>query len=226
MTTTLDPLAAVRASSTPATKPTTANEAGSAERFLKLLVTQMQNQDPLNPMDNAQITSQMAQINTVNGISTLNTTVDGLNKQFVQLQALQGASLVGREITLQGDRLVVNQDSGQGRAGFELSGSADRVRVEVLGPSGRVVDSVELGAQGVGTHSFAWVPDAAAAAEVAANNGSGYRFRVLASAGPIAVPSTPLMRDVVQAVTMAGDHLQLETVVSGVVPYSAVKAFN
>ena len=45
-----------------------ANDAGSADRFLKLLVTQMQNQDPLNPMDNAQITSQMAQINTVNGV--------------------------------------------------------------------------------------------------------------------------------------------------------------
>ena len=44
------------------------NDAGSADRFLKLLVAQMQSQDPLNPMDNAQVTSQMAQINTVNGI--------------------------------------------------------------------------------------------------------------------------------------------------------------
>jgi flagellar basal-body rod modification protein FlgD len=226
MTTTLDPLAAVRASTAVAASPKTANEAGSAERFLKLLVTQMQNQDPLNPMDNAQITSQMAQINTVNGISTLNTTVDGLNKQFVQLQALQGASLVGREITVQGDRMVIANDSGQGRAGFELAGSADHVKVEVLGPSGRVVDSIELGAQSAGNHSFGWTPNAAVAAEVAANNGSNYRFRVLATAGAAPVAATALMRDLVQAVTMVGDKLQLDTVISGVVPYSAVKAFN
>ena len=51
----------------------TANETAAADRFLKLLVTQMQNQDPLNPMDNAQITSQMAQISTVSGIEKLNT---------------------------------------------------------------------------------------------------------------------------------------------------------
>ncbi len=70
-TTAVNPYAAL--SGTSAATPT-ANEAGSADRFLKLLVTQMQNQDPLNPMDNAQITSQMAQINTVNGIEQLNTT--------------------------------------------------------------------------------------------------------------------------------------------------------
>ena len=56
----------------------------TSERFLKLLVAQMQNQDPLSPMDNAQVTSQMAQINTVSGIEKLNTTVEGLNNQFVQ----------------------------------------------------------------------------------------------------------------------------------------------
>ena len=68
----------------------TANEAGSADRFLKLLVAQMQNQDPLAPMDNAQVTSQMAQINTVTGIEKLNTTVQGLQGNFVQMQALIG----------------------------------------------------------------------------------------------------------------------------------------
>jgi flagellar basal-body rod modification protein FlgD len=66
----------------------TTDAAATADRFLKLLVAQMQNQDPLNPMDNAQVTSQMAQINTVNGIERLNTTVQGLSGQFVQMQAL------------------------------------------------------------------------------------------------------------------------------------------
>src|SRR5436190_24386636 len=104
MSTTVDPFAAVNAASSGATAKS-ANEAGSADRFLKLLVTQMQNQDPLNPMDNAQVTSQMAQINTVNGIETLNTTVSGLNAQFVQMQALQGAALVGHDVTVKGNNM-------------------------------------------------------------------------------------------------------------------------
>src|SRR4051794_1170360 len=103
----------------PATTAT--DDARSSDRFLKLLVTQLQNQDPLNPMDNAQVTSQMAQINTVTGIEKLNTTVQGLNSQFVQLQALQGASLVGRDVLMQGDALQTSDGAGTG--GFEL-GSA------------------------------------------------------------------------------------------------------
>ena len=66
----------------------TSDAKATSERFLKLLVAQMQNQDPLSPMDNAQVTSQMAQINTVSGIEKLNLTVQGLSSQFAQLQAV------------------------------------------------------------------------------------------------------------------------------------------
>jgi flagellar basal-body rod modification protein FlgD len=101
------------------------NAAGSEDRFLKLLVAQLNNQDPMNPMDNAQITSQMAQINTVTGIEKLNTTVEGLNTQFAQLQALSGASLVGREITVRGNKLQLK--GGLAVGGFELAGAAGSV---------------------------------------------------------------------------------------------------
>ena len=195
----------------------TANEAGSADRFLKLLVAQMTSQDPLNPMDNAQVTSQMAQINTVNGITQLNTTVQGLNRQFLQMQTLQGAALVGHDVTLQGDRLDVTD--GRGVGGFELLGSADRVKVEILAPSGHVVDTLDLGAQGAGRQSFSWpAPDLP--------GGAAYHFRVTASAGAAAVPATPLMRDRVLAVSTQGDRLSLETQHSGHVGYADVKAFN
>ncbi len=193
------------------------NDAGSAERFLKLLVTQMQNQDPLNPMDNAEITSQLAQINTVSGIERLNGTVEGLNRQFVQMQALQGASLVGRDITIQGDRLVVQGGGAVG--GFELEASAGRVKVEVLNGAGRVLDTLELGAQGRGRHGFAW-------AAKGAGEGEALRFRVVASNGAAAVRATPLMRDHVEAVGLAGDRLTLHTRHSGDIDYGAVKAVN
>ena len=95
--------------STPAAA-STSDSTVTADRFLKLLVAQMQNQDPLSPMDNAQVTSQMAQINTVTGIDKLNSTVQGLSTQFMQLQAVQGASLVGRDVIVAGNKLSVDAE--------------------------------------------------------------------------------------------------------------------
>ncbi|MBK9133902.1 MAG: flagellar hook assembly protein FlgD [Betaproteobacteria bacterium] len=214
---TIDPFTSLNSATTASTTSTT-NAANSADRFLRLLVTQMQNQDPLNPLDNAQVTSQMAQINTVSGVEKLNETVAGLNRQFIQMQALQGASLVGRAVTLQGDRLHVNEGTAAG--GFELAAPADRVRVEVLNGAGRVVDTLDLGAQTTGRHGFEWQ------APADTTEGSEFRFRVTATSGTVTVPSTALMRDEVDAVALVGDTLRLETRWSGTVDYSAVRAIN
>ncbi|MGI9133999.1 MAG: flagellar hook assembly protein FlgD, partial [Rhodoferax sp.] len=62
----------------------------SQDRFLKLLVAQLNNQDPMNPMDNAQMTSQMAQINTVTGIQQLNETMNSMSSQYASIQMLKG----------------------------------------------------------------------------------------------------------------------------------------
>jgi len=195
----------------------TANEAGSADRFLKLLVAQMQNQDPLAPMDNAQVTSQMAQINTVTGIEKLNTTVQGLQGNFVQMQALQGAALVGRDVVVPGNKM--DMDAGVGVGGFELNSAADNVKVEVLGPGGHVLDTLNLGAQTAGMHSFDWTAGANAAA-------TGVTFRVSATSGSVKLETTALMRDRVQAVNTSGDTLALELQGGSTVSYSQVKAFN
>lgn len=202
-----------------AAPPATQNDTASADRFLKLLVAQMSNQDPLNPMDNAQVTSQMAQINTVSGIEKLNRTVEGLNAQFVQMQALQGATLVGRDVVLPGDRLSVN-DAGLVQGGFELAAPADSVKIEMLNAAGHVIDSVDLGAESAGRHGFEWVPPAGVDASL------GERFRVVARSGAATVTATPLMRDRVDAVATGGDTLTLELRNSGSVDYSQIKAFN
>ena len=190
---------------------------GASDRFLKLLVAQMQNQDPLNPMDNAQVTSQMAQIQTVTGIEKLNTTVAGLNSQFVQMQALQGASLVGRDVIVPGNQLDIRDGTGQG--GFQLESAADAVKVEVLSASGQVVETMQLGAQSSGLHSFDW-------AAGTATNDSGLRFRVTATRGGVSSTATALMRDTVDAVSTSGTGFSLELARSGSVQYADVKAFN
>ena len=192
-------------------------EAGSEDRFLKLLVAQMQNQDPLNPMDNAQVTSQMAQINTVSGIEKLNTTVESLSGQFAQMQALQGASMVGRDVVVPGNLMDITNGVGQG--GFDLSGPADNVKVEVLAPSGQVVDTMNLGALGSGMQSFDW-------SAKGATNDSGLRFRVTASNGSVSSTPATLMRDRVNAINTTGNSFNLELQNAGTVPYSSVRALN
>jgi flagellar basal-body rod modification protein FlgD len=221
---TTSPFAALQSSGTPKTAASDANAA--SERFLKLLVAQMQNQDPLAPMDNAQVTSQMAQINTVSGIEKLNTTVQALSSQFSTTQAVQGAALIGKDVVVPGNRLdVVSAKAADGttvnvgQGGFELSGAADHVKVEILAPSGTVVETLNLGAAGAGMHSFDWAAGAATA-------DSGYTFRVTATAGGVATTSTALMRDSVTAVATGGTELRLELARSGSVAWSAVKALN
>jgi flagellar basal-body rod modification protein FlgD len=197
----------------------TKNEVGSEDRFLKLLVAQMQNQDPLNPMDNAQVTSQMAQIQSVNGIEKLNRSVEGLGSQFAQMSALQGAALVGRDVIVPGNRLVTN-DENLVQGGFELYGPADSVKVEILNAGGRVIDTIDLNAQTAGRHGFEWTPPAGV------DPATGSTFRVVAKNGAASVGNTPLMRDRVDAVVAGGDTLMLELRNSGSVPYDQIRAFN
>jgi flagellar basal-body rod modification protein FlgD len=208
------------ASAADAATATAAQDLKSAsDRFLKLLVAQMQNQDPLNPMDNAQVTTQMAQIQTVSGIDKLNTTVQGLNSQFAQLQALGGAALVGRDVLIEGNRLVADAD-GVGRGGFELASQADHVKLEVLDASGRVIDSSDLGAMASGRHTFDWTPSAGVNAANAAS------FRVTATLGATPVGATTFTRDRVDAVSAGPTGLVLELANAGLVTYDQVKAFD
>ena len=196
-----------------------ANDPGSQDRFLKLLVTQLQNQDPLSPMDNAQLTSQIAQINTVTGIATLNTSVQSLSSQFLQMQSLQGASLVGKDVIVPGNKLDIDTTTSVAQGGFELASTADAVKVEVLSPAGRVLDTMNLGAQSSGMHSFDWPAGTY-------DNSSNLTFRVTASSGSNTLTTTALMRDKVNAVSTSGDALMLELERAGSVAYSTVKAIN
>lgn len=85
--------------------------------FLTLLITQMKNQDPTNPMQNNELTSQLAQISTVEGIETLNKTVNNIVGQIDQSQALKASSLVGRGVMVSGNKIVVFQPTdGKGEA--------------------------------------------------------------------------------------------------------------
>ncbi|HRN82809.1 flagellar hook capping FlgD N-terminal domain-containing protein, partial [Nitrosomonas europaea] len=99
------------------------------ERFLKLLVTQMQNQDPLSPMDNAEVTSQMAQISTVSGIDKLNTTLEKLVADSDARRSFEAAAMIGRSVLVPGKDMQLENQAAIG--GFELAESVDKLTVTV-----------------------------------------------------------------------------------------------
>lgn len=184
-----------------ASSKTSANDpANMQDRFLKLLVAQMNNQDPMNPMDNAQMTTQMAQINTVSGIEAVNQTLKQISGQFSALQMLQGANLVGRGVLTEGSMMSV-QD-GVGSATFDLSGFAQNVQVEVTSAAGERLDVIQLGAQAAGRHAVQW--DASQAQGM-----QPLGFRVVATNGDAAVAATPLTGGVVRSVSQTSDGLML-----------------
>jgi len=123
-------------------------------KFLKLLVAQLKNQDPLNPVDNAQMTSQMAQISTVTGIDQLNTTLQQMASSFAATQSMQAAAMIGRNVLVPGSELQLQDGVAQG--GVSLAQPVDKLTVSVVDASAQVLHKVDLGPQEAGVVNFEW----------------------------------------------------------------------
>ena len=139
------------------TSPATSASDGAAntqDRFLKLLVTQMKNQDPLNPMDNAQVTSQMAQLSTVSGIDKVNSTLKALTDSMSAGQALSATGMIGRGALVPGAAIELN--NGKAVAGLDLSQGAESVKVSIKDGANALVRTMQLGAQKPGVVPVAW----------------------------------------------------------------------
>lgn len=189
------------------------------DRFLKLLVAQMNNQDPLNPLDNAQVTSQMAQINTVTGINGLNDTVVKLLDQFARLESMQAAQLTGRSVLVEGNTLAL-PESGAAGGGFQLDLPADTVTVEIKDASGQVVRQLQLGKQDSGVSRFDWDGRIDAGGTAPAGN---YTFSVTAKNGSTAVSATALASRRVEGVRQTNGTVELVLAGGGAVAYADIK---
>jgi len=189
---------------------TSTSSADIQDRFLKLLVAQLSNQDPMNPMDNAQMTTQMAQINTVTGIESLNTTMKAM---AAQMSSQQSGDMVGRSVLTEGNQIAIDGTTAVGAV--ELATGATDVKVQVMTAGGQIVDTVSLGKLDAGQHGFS----------LDASNypaGAALQFKVVATNGSDAVQSTALMRDKVVAVGSDAAGLTLTLLSAGVTPYAKV----
>jgi flagellar basal-body rod modification protein FlgD len=185
---------------------TTATDSASAtqDRFMKLLITQMKNQDPMNPLDNAQVTSQLAQLSTVTGIDKLNATMGTLKDSYQSSQALQATSLIGHGVLVPGS--TTNLADGKAVLGMDLPGAADAVSVTIRDGSGNVVRKMDLGAQAAGTLPVAW--DGKTDKGAAAASGQ-YSFEVSATSAGTALKPTTLSYDTVGSVSTGASGTKL-----------------
>ncbi|HCR1907817.1 TPA: flagellar biosynthesis protein FlgD [Enterobacter kobei] len=99
--------------------------------FMTLLVAQMQNQDPTNPMDNSQMTSQLAQFNTAAGVEQLNDTLNNVGTLVNSMQQMNAAEWVGRSVLVEGKPVVDNSDAEGANESFSFSLPSDADNVEV-----------------------------------------------------------------------------------------------
>ena len=188
------------------------------DRFLKLLVTQIRNQDPLNPLDNAQFTSQLAQLSTVDGINKINETLQTLNQSYLAGQSMLASGMIGHGVLAAGDSLALS--GGLAGGGIELGGPADAVTVNILDGTGQTVRSLDLGAQSGGLVEFVWDGMDSGGQQLADGI---YRMSVMATQGGDAVSATPLTLAQVGSVSINGSSVQLHTNLLGELGFDAVK---
>lgn len=204
------------ASTAAGTTKTTVQE--SEDRFLKLLVTQMKNQDPLNPLDNAEVTSQMAQLSTVSGIEKLNATLQAMSTSFMSSQSLQAASMIGRSVLAPGSSVVLQ--NGVATGGFTLPQAVDSAVVKIKDAAGNLLHSVDMGAQKAGNVLFQW--DGVTDQGTTAANGV-YTFEVAAVQAGQKVTAENLAVAVVGSVSLDTAGVMLNTDLLGGVDISKVK---
>jgi flagellar basal-body rod modification protein FlgD len=180
--------------------------ADSEQRFLKLLVTQLNNQDPLNPLDNAQLTSQLAQMSTVSGIEKLNGAVQSLLAQSGSGQVLQSAALIGRTVLVPGQELAI-KDGAATQFGVDLAGAADSVKVSVKNAAGDTVRTFDLGALPPGVKMVDW--DGKTDTGTTAPDGA-YTLGVTAKAGEENVASLALTYAKVASVAQVSGGVSLD----------------
>jgi len=202
----------------PAKETAKSGAAAAQDRFMTLLVTQMKNQDPLNPMDNAQVTSQLAQLSTVTGIDKMNTTLESLIGSFQSNQSLQAANMIGHGVLVPGASVALAD--GKGMLGVELAEPADNVLVTIRDVAGQLVHKIDMGSMKVGMQQLQW--DGATDNGGAAANGQ-YTFEVTAMRGGEKVDATKLAFGKVDSVSTGAQGVKLNISGLGAVNFTDVR---
>jgi len=215
-------------SSTPASGSSAASSAASAatsaastavneQDFLQLMTTQLQDQDPLNPVSNSDFFSQIAQFSEVSGIDQLNSSFTSLASQLSSSQTLQAASLIGQSVLVAGSTGQLGSSGLFGAVQVPASGD---VTVQIRNASGALVNTLDLGVQSAGTVPFTW--NGTDSSGNAAATGA-YSISAQVGSGSSAQSATTDVAAQVLSVTPSASGLMLDLAGLGEVPFSQVQ---
>lgn len=131
------------------------SQALGQQDFLKLLITQMSYQDPMDPQDPGDFVSQMAQFGTVDGVNRLNDSFSQMNTQLQSNQALHASAMVGRKVHVQSNAGVLDNQQGL-HGSINLAEPATNLTVSFKNSQGETVKQLSLGAKSAGMVDFTW----------------------------------------------------------------------
>ena len=123
--------------------------------FLKLLIAQLQNQDPLQPMDNQQFAVQLATFNSLEQLIGINGKLGSLQTSQGAMNQFSAAALIGKEVATNGNAISL-QSSGPTAVNYQLSANAAKVVVNIQDASGTLVRQIQVGSQNAGNQSLLW----------------------------------------------------------------------
>ena len=135
--------------------PGASSTAMGKDDFLTLLITQLQNQDPLNPADSTEYTAQLAQFSSLEQLSNVNANLEYMQLYQASINNAQAVSFIGKEIIALGDEVQVTDGQAE-NCRFELSGDASGVVVNIYDGNGKLVKAIEQGAMNAGRQTVAW----------------------------------------------------------------------
>ncbi|MBI2399506.1 MAG: flagellar biosynthesis protein FlgD [Deltaproteobacteria bacterium] len=182
-------------------KTKSAEDAMGKDAFLKLLVTQLENQDPLNPTDNTEFVAQLAQFSSLEGIQNLNTSLGDMKGSMNALQEFGSTSLIGKNAKAEGSSFVYG--GSPRKLGFSLGSDASSATLIIKEPSGKAVKEIELGQLKAGYNEAEW--NGANNAGAQANQGL-YSFSVEArGTDGKAIDSRTFVKGPVTGVSLSGN---------------------
>ncbi|WP_085623113.1 MULTISPECIES: flagellar hook assembly protein FlgD [unclassified Pseudomonas] len=201
--------------------------AGSAlgkDAFLQLLVTQMKNQNPLDPQENGEFVAQLAQFSSLESMQSLNDSVLYIAAGLQSSQALQASSLVGRNVIVETDKAVVDTSKGI-KGSINLTSSSTATSVGIYDKDDKLVRTIDLETQKAGKIDFTWdgLDDDG---EVAA--AGTYTFKATASIEGKATAMTTNLPATVTSVTMGtnGSEMTLNLAGLGSIALSKIQSIG
>ncbi|GAB6036398.1 flagellar hook assembly protein FlgD [Fundidesulfovibrio butyratiphilus] len=137
------------------TTTTSGDSSLGKDDFLKLLVTQLQAQDPLSPMDDKEFVAELSQFSSLEQLTNISTGISSLTTLGSQQLALGAVGFIGKDVKAAGDSLT--KSGGKvGAMTYTLSDAASKVSVNIMDANGNIVSTLDLGAKAAGDQTFQW----------------------------------------------------------------------